>query len=103
MNRRAALALVVSLVAVQVTACGGPPAKAPTVSLKLAGTPPSATVTIDDQRLGPLAYVAKRGVALPKGRHRVTVEADGYFPWDRLVEADGGPIVLQVELTKIPE
>jgi hypothetical protein len=50
-------------------------------------------------------YVGKRGVALPPGTHRVTVEKVGYFPFDKLVEATegSGPIELDVALEPIPE
>jgi hypothetical protein len=76
-----------------------------TVSLRMAGNVPDASVTVDDQYLGALAFVAKRGVAMPPGTHRVTVEKPGYFPWDRLVEAKEGdpPVKLDVELVKIPD
>jgi hypothetical protein len=50
-----------------------------------------------------LAFVAAHGVALPPGKHRVTVEKPGYFPWDKLVEGHGELIKLDVALTKIPE
>jgi hypothetical protein len=81
-------------------------ARAPeTVSLRVNGNVPDASVTIDDHYLGALAYVASKGVALPAGVHRVTVEKAGYFPWDRLVEAKSGgaPILLTVELQRVPE
>jgi hypothetical protein len=76
-----------------------------TTSLRVNGADLDASVTIDDRYLGPLAYVAKRGVALPPGKHRVTVEKPGYFPWDKLVEAHDGdpPIRLDVQLVKIPD
>jgi hypothetical protein len=76
-----------------------------TVSLRMRGTVPDASVTVDDQYLGALAYVQARGVALPVGTHRVTVEKAGYFPWDQLVEAKsgGGPILLQEELVRVPD
>jgi len=84
-------------------ACGAPPVK--TISLRMTGTPPDARVTIDDHPLGSLALVANHGVALPPGQHRVTVEAPGYFPVDRLVEAKEGSglIRLEVALVPIPE
>jgi PEGA domain len=77
----------------------------PTVSLRVKGTVPDASVTIDDQYVGALAFVASRGVALPPGTHRITVEKAGYFPWDRLVEAKSGepPIHLRIELTRVPD
>ena len=50
-----------------------------TVSLRVKGNVPDASVTIDDQYIGALAYVAAHGVALPPGAHRITVEKAGYF------------------------
>lgn len=75
-----------------------------TVSLRVSGGLPDATVTIDDQELGSFAYVQKRGVALPEGKHRVTVEKAGYFPFDAEVLAGEEPLLeLKVELQKIPD
>lgn len=76
-----------------------------TVSLRVKGNVPDASVTIDDQYIGAFSYVAARGVALPPGTHRITVEKAGFFPWDQLVEAKSGdpPIHLRVELTPIPD
>ena len=76
-----------------------------TVSLRMAGNAPDASVTIDDTYIGALAFVAKRGVAMPPGTHRITVEKPGYFPWDKLVEAKEGdpPVRLDVDLVKIPD
>jgi len=81
------------------------PAKPPTVSLRMQGELGDASVTIDDMYIGALAFVQKRGVAMPVGEHRITVEKPGYFPWDRLVEAKEGdpPVRLEVELVKIPD
>ena len=87
-----------------VAACG--PAPTPkTVSLRMAGTPPSARVVIDDRLIGSLGLVIAHGVALPPGQHRITIEAPGYFPMDRLVEAKEGsaPIRIEVALVPIPE
>ncbi len=76
-----------------------------TTSLHVAGTPRDASVTVDDQYLGALVFVASHGVALPPGRHRITVEKAGYFPWDKVVEANDGdpPVQLDVALTRIPD
>jgi len=87
-------------------ALGGCGAAAPrTTSLRVLGNPGDASVTVDERYLGALAYVARRGVALPPGKHRITVEKAGFFPWDRLVEAHEGdpPIQLDVALVKIPD
>lgn len=99
----AALAALAALTTLESAGCV---ARTPeTVSLRISGEVPDAAVTVDDQYMGALAYVQRRGVALPVGTHRVTVERPGYFPWDRLVEArsGGGPILLKVELVKVPD
>jgi hypothetical protein len=76
-----------------------------TVSLRVKGNVADAQVTIDDRPVGPLGYVAARGVALPPGRHRVTVEKAGYFPFDVIVEAKDKdqPILLQITLVAVPD
>ena len=74
-----------------------------TVSLRVQGNVADAEVTIDDQPIGVLSYVAAHGVALPPGRHRITVEKAGYFPWDKVLEADEAPIYLQIQLQPIPD
>jgi PEGA domain len=78
-----------------------------TVSLRMHGERPlaEAQVTIDDQMIGPLGFVAVRGVALPPGPHRITVEKPGYFPWDKTVVATDPdkPISLDVVLVPIPD
>jgi hypothetical protein len=79
------------------------PPMPPTVSMRVHGNVPDAAVTVDDQYLGALAYVASKGVALPPGPHRITVEKAGWFPWDRVVEAKDQPVMLEVVLIKIPD
>ena len=76
------------------------------VSLKVArakNTPRDASVYIDEEFIGPLYYVAAHGVRLPTGKHRISITRDGYFPWDRMVEADRQPIFLDVQLVPIPD
>jgi hypothetical protein len=70
---------------------------------RAAQTPRDASVYIDEQFVGFLGVVAARGVRLPEGEHRITVEKVGYFPWDRRVISDRKPIALEVELRKIPD
>jgi hypothetical protein len=95
---------LVALIALGLCAACVPSAPAKTVSLRMKGNVGDASVTIDEEYLGVLAHVARRGVALPPGPHRITVEKSGYFPWDRLVQAQGTtPIALDVVLTKIPD
>lgn len=66
-------------------------------------TPRDASVYIDEQFVGFLGVVSARGVRLPEGEHRLSVERAGYFPWDRLVVSDRQPLFLTVELRKIPD
>ena len=84
-------------------ACQVPRAAVRLSMARAAETPRDATVYIDEQFVGFLGVVAARGVRLPEGEHRITVEKVGYFPWDRLVVSDRQPISLLVELRKIPE
>jgi hypothetical protein len=70
---------------------------------KSAKSPRDASVYIDEEYVGPLGYVAARGVRLPVGEHRITIVKEGYFPWDRLVTADRQPIALDVELVPVPD
>jgi PEGA domain len=84
------------------------PARAPglaTVSLRMHGTPPSATVVVDEEALGTLEFVAAHGVALPPGTHHVTVKAAGYFPSDTAVDAQPGsaPVALEIALVPVPD
>ena len=96
-------ALLVAL-AVFGSACG--PQPVPAVTLKMqrsAETPKNASVSIDEEYIGPLHIVASHGVRLPIGTHRITVEKDGYFPFDRLVTADRDDIKLVVTVEPVPD
>jgi len=91
-------------------ACQPPevPGQGPTVSMRVQiakGTPVDAVVIVDDQALGTLELVMAHGVALPPGIHHVTVKADGFFPWDREVEAKLGTGILRLDvaLTPVPD
>lgn len=99
-THKAARNAAIALATVLLEACQIIP---PTTSLRVKGGPPDASVTIDDQYLGALAYVAAHGVALPPGKHRITVTKAGFFPWDQVVEAKEEPIHLEVALTRIPD
>jgi hypothetical protein len=99
-----ARAAFVAALAFGVVACR-PPQEPKTVSLRVVGSPANASVTIDDVFVGTLDVVVARGVALPVGAHRMSVEAPGYIPWDRVVEAreGAGPIRLDVRLVPTPD
>jgi len=98
-----ARASAVALALVCFGACAPP--KPATVSLRLQGNENDALVTIDDQLLGPVSRIEKKGVALPVGKHRITIEKVGFFPFDELLVVKDGdkPISLDVKLEKIPE
>ncbi|MBK6516950.1 MAG: PEGA domain-containing protein [Polyangiaceae bacterium] len=76
-----------------------------TTSLRLDGNVDDATVTVDDQVLGPVSHVEKRGVALPPGKHRITVEKAGFFPYDELVVVKEGdpPLRLDIRMERVPD
>jgi len=76
------------------------------VDMKVEATPtspPSALVYIDDQYIGSLAAVAARGLRIVEGKHRVSIEKTGYFPYDALVVSKFDPILLKVDLLVLPE
>ena len=97
---RKALFSVALAASLGLAACG--PSKPP-ATVKVHGNVPDATVTVDDMLLGSLRYVSKNKIGLPPGRHRITVERVGYFPWDRLVEVGEEPIDLDVQMVPIPD
>ncbi len=101
------LGVIGFLIAVVLAACPGcgPPLRA-AVSMSLSyakPTPGDASVSIDEQYIGPLGYVSAHGVRLVEGEHRISVTKTGYFPWDRLVTSNREPIKLDVELEPIPD
>jgi hypothetical protein len=100
----AAALMLCAVLVLSLTGCQ--PSVTPAVPLKLvkaAASPRDASVSIDEEYVGPLGIVAARGVRLPIGEHRITVEKEGYFPWDRLVVSDRDPITLEVVLVPIPD
>lgn len=102
-NVHSARTLVALIFLQNAAACAGNVANVRSVSLRMRGGPPGATVTIDDRMVGRLDVVATRGVALPPGKHRVSVEAEGFIPWDQEIEATEAPVVLDVKLEPIPD
>lgn len=66
-------------------------------------TPTDAKVTIDEQFVGLLGFVAARGVRLPEGEHRISIEREGYFPHDEIVVSNREPIHLRVHLRRLPD
>jgi hypothetical protein len=94
--------MLLALVAAVTISCAS--ARAVSMKVKMAPqTPADASVIIDEQFVGVLGYVAARGVRLPAGQHRISIEREGYFPWDKIVVSDRKPIHLDVELIPIPD
>jgi len=65
--------------------------------------PKDALVYVDEQYIGTLGFVAQRGVRVPEGQHRVSVEKAGYHPYDTLIVSDRQPIALKVSMLKLPD
>ena len=102
------IALTLALASCAMCATGCPHSTPPTTSLRVSAAqsaPKAARVTIDDEPVGSLDLVVKRGVALPPGKHHITIEADGFFPWDAEVDAgeSGGVVTLDVKMVPIPQ
>ncbi|HEV8547417.1 MAG TPA: PEGA domain-containing protein [Polyangiaceae bacterium] len=98
------VAFVVALAVTLLSGCSGDLQAA--VSLKVARspeTPRDASVIIDEQYIGPLGYVAAHGVRLRVGEHRISVEKNGYFPFDKLVKADRDDLRVDVKLEPVPD
>jgi hypothetical protein len=97
---RALVVLVSALVA-----CSPRAPERKTVSLRMSGGPADARVTIDDEIVGTLDIVVARGVALPLGQHRISVERPGFFPCDKLVNVKDGdpPVRVECKLVPVPD
>ena len=86
-----------------VLGCGAPGNGASkTIALTMTGSPLDARVTVDDQIVGTLDMVQARGVAMPPGQHRVSVEHEGFFPFDTIVDAKEGEKVVRIEAKLVP-
>ena len=74
------------------------------VPVRLTGSPPDASVTVDDRYIGSLEFVAAHGGKMHEGQHRVTIEAPGYFPLDVMVDAKEGKVIrIDAKLVPIPD
>jgi hypothetical protein len=99
-----AIGFIVAILLGACPGCGPQPKAAVSLSFTYAKKAPAdASVSIDEQYIGPLGYVAAHGVRLPEGEHRVSVTKAGYFPWDRLVNAGRDPVKLDVTLEPVPD
>jgi len=64
--------------------------------------PPTAIVQVDEKFVGSARVLEKRPAQLTPGKHRVTVEAPGFFPHDVQLELAPGVTTLQLKLRAIP-
>ena len=107
MTKRALCMLLPLALSLAASACGnvivGAQGAPRTVPIRIAGSPPDATVTIDDQRVGSLALVQARGMRVAPGRHRVTIESAGYLPYDAVIDAKDERVLVDVKLVPIPD
>ena len=101
-RRRQTRALLAGL-ALWTAACATTPRASPkTALLRTVVEPPSAIVQVDEQFAGAARVLDTRPSAQLPGKHRVTVEAPGYFPHDLDVELAVGVTTVQVKLRKVP-
>ena len=104
-RRNAVLALCLGA-ALFASACGGAqrrPAE-PRGALRFDVKPAAAIIEVDETRLGPASMLAKQGLLLKVGRHRVVVSLEDHFPEYRLVDVRADEIAtVKLELTPTPE
>jgi hypothetical protein len=104
LNLAGTVGFVIGILASLLSGCMHDVTPANTLKLRRSPeTPRDASVIIDEQYIAPLGVVAAQGVRLPVGEHRVSVEKNGFFPYDRIVVSDREPIFLDVKLEPIPD
>jgi hypothetical protein len=64
--------------------------------------PPTASVQIDERFVGAARVLALRPASMKPGKHRLTVEAPGYFPHDAELELTPGVTTVDLKLRPIP-
>jgi len=100
MSVRNAVLFALTLV---VTACGGAQkAKPPAAELRALVEPATANVQIDEHFVGSARVLAVRPARVAPGKHRVTVEAEGYFPHDVELDLPVGVTTLDLKLRAVP-
>ena len=74
-----------------------------TVLLRMQGEQTDALVTINDRYVGKLGEIVRRGIRLPPGPYRITIEQVGYFNYDELIQVQDEPVNLSVKLVPVPD
>jgi hypothetical protein len=96
-------ALLVALSLLACSACGATQKpKQPVAQLRTLVEPATARVEVDEQFVGAARVLAQRPARLSVGRHRVTIEAPGYFPHDLELDLAVGVTKVEVKLRAIP-
>jgi hypothetical protein len=102
-SRRLVHAIGTLALSAALLACGGAhKAKGKPAELRAVVEPSTAIVQVDEKFVGSARVLDKRPASLPPGRHRVTVEAPGYFPHDVEVDLVPGVTTLNLKLRAIP-
>jgi hypothetical protein len=101
--QRVSTALCSLCLCVALVACGGAhKPKGRPAELRALVEPPTAIIQVDEKFVGSARVLDKRPAPLAPGKHRVTVEAPGYFPHDVEVELVPGVTTLQLKLRALP-
>lgn len=100
-NRRSFLTVFVLFASLSLSACYGNIRPTPAV-LRVEVVPDDARVLIDDTFIGRARRTAAQPKELPLGRHRLTVEAPGYFPHDLDLDLPSGETNVRIELRPVP-
>ncbi|HZO16700.1 MAG TPA: PEGA domain-containing protein [Polyangiaceae bacterium] len=79
-------------------------AKEELVFVRIQGQPGGALVYIDDRYIGRLEQLQARGIEMPEGEYRLTIQEVGYFPHDQLLLVNKSKVPrITVRLTPIPD
>lgn len=100
-TRRSFLTTFALFASLSLSACYGNIRPTPAV-LRVEVVPDDARVLIDDTFIGRARRTAAQPKELPPGRHRLTIEAPGYFPHDLDLDLPSGETNVRVELRPVP-
>ncbi len=92
-----------SLIAVTTLAgCYVTNVRPPPASLRVTAVPETARVFIDERFAASARVMDVHAQELRPGRHRLTVEAPGYFPHDLMLDLPSGETHVEIELRPVP-
>ncbi len=97
------MARLLSVLALSLLGCAGAqrPRSRP-AELRTIVEPPTASVHIDEHFAGAARVLAMRPEPVKPGKHRITVEAPGYFPHDAELELAPGVTTVNLKLRAVP-